>query len=127
MLEMFRVVVLCCSVNLSQRQLSSSEQWFQCTSELIPCTSAMLIRNWFLSSNTILRPCSMKASKRLVNSFMLARSSSNLKFRGGSDSAIDGEAEVLYGGRNSVDVRFWSVTSATVAAMTGKVSSHVVR
>jgi hypothetical protein len=46
--------------------------------------------NWFLSSSTRLRPCSMKASNLAVNLAMRSRSSSKPKLMLGSVSASDG-------------------------------------
>lgn len=47
------------------------------------------MRNWFLSSSTRLRPCSMKASNLAVNLAMRSRSSSNPKLMVGRVSASD--------------------------------------
>ena len=48
------------------------------------------MRNWLRSSNTRLRPFSMKSSKRAVNWFIRLRRSSKPKLIEGSWSAIDG-------------------------------------
>ncbi len=56
----------------------------------VPCSSATFIRNWFLSSSTRLRPCSMKASNLTVNLAMRSRSSSKPKLMLGSVSAREG-------------------------------------
>lgn len=52
----------------------------------------MFIRNWFRSSSTRLRPCSMKASNCAENLFMRSRRSSKPQLMLGSVSAIEGGA-----------------------------------
>lgn len=66
------------------------------------------ITNWFFSSSTLFRPCSMNASNLAVNLAMRSRSSSNPKLMLGRLSATDGAAivcrlcELL--GSNTVDI-----------------------
>lgn len=60
--------------------------WGDC----LPWSSATFMRNWFLSSSTRLRPCSMKASNLAVNLAMRSRSSSKPKLMLGRVSASDG-------------------------------------
>jgi hypothetical protein len=52
----------------------------------------MFIRNWFLSSSTRFRPCSIKASNRAENLFMRSRRSSKPQLMLGSVSATEGAA-----------------------------------
>jgi len=65
----------------------------------IPCNSATLIRNWFLSSSTRLRPFSMKSSNLRVNLVIRSRKSSKPKLTLGRVSAIDGASAEAKGGR----------------------------
>ena len=65
-----------------------------------PCSSARFIRNWFLSSSTRFRPCSMNSSKRVVNLAMRSRNSSKPKLMLGSESAIEGASADAKGARS---------------------------
>jgi hypothetical protein len=68
------------------------------SSPCIPSSSAIFMRNWFLSSNTRFRPCSMKLSNFTVNFAMRSRSSSKPKLILGRDSAIEGAFADVNGG-----------------------------
>jgi hypothetical protein len=65
----------------------------------IPLSSVTFMRNWFLSSNTRFRPCSIKVSNLTVNFAMRSRSSSKPKLILGRESAIDGASAEESGGR----------------------------
>ena len=65
----------------------------------IPCSSATLMRNWFRSSRTCLRPLAMNSSKRSVKRAIRSRRSSKPKVMAGRVSAIDGASAVESGGR----------------------------
>ncbi len=65
----------------------------------MPFNSTTFIRNWFLSSSTRLRPCSIKLSNLTVNLAMRSRRSLNPKSILGRVSAIEGASADAYGGR----------------------------
>ena len=65
----------------------------------LPCSSATLMRNWFRSSRTCLRPLAMKSSNRSVKCAIRSRRSSKPKVMAGRVSAIEGAAAVESGAR----------------------------
>jgi hypothetical protein len=76
------------------------------------------MRNWFLSSKTRFRPCSMNESNLTVNFAILSRSSSKPKLMLGSESAIEGASADESGGRmalvesegsKAVDIVTWCI------------------
>ncbi len=79
----------------------------------LPCSSATLMRNWFRSSRTCLRPLAMKSSNLSVKRAIRSRRSSKPKLMAGRLSAIEGASAVESGARmalvesddsNSVDI-----------------------